>query len=110
MIDLTFPLTAEVFVAAQEKLAGCKLDRDLRVITIKWVDILNDVYAEALAGGADFYYGTLEILDNGLLEDANWPDVVQCLNALKVWCCKAHQQGVKDAGKAAAREEREVEA
>ena len=44
--DLSFPLTAEAYIAYQEAGAGCEFDKNMREAIEAWLPVFNNSYEE----------------------------------------------------------------
>lgn len=99
MKGITFPTTPGEFVNYQEQLMGKVLDDNQKEILIPYVEILNQIYADALEGDSAFLCDALKIADDLIAMYPSEGGLVYFMKSYKLWCACAYQQGVQDAEK-----------
>lgn len=99
MKGITFPTTPDEFISYQEQLMGKVLGDNPKDVLIPCAEILNQIYADALEGDSAFLYEALKVADDLIVSYPAEGGLVYFMKSYKLWCARAYQQGVQDAGK-----------
>lgn len=100
MKEIIFPATAEKFLAYQEKLAARPLSNNECEVTAVYLEILNDIYREAVEGSTALFETVVRTVKASISKYADNEALGRFMRAFFVWCDDAREQGCQDAEKA----------
>ena len=98
--DLSFPLTAEAYIAYQEAGAGWEFGKNMREAIEVWLPIFNDSYEEGKCGDRQALFDSIKSLDEFISRSKDEPILHDFLSVCKTWVCYAWTRGNDDARKA----------
>lgn len=100
-IELTFPVTAEAFIAYQEAVAGRAVAESEREALGEWVPVINNCFEAGAADNSDLMHAFLDQMGENIAQSVNNSAITKLLKSMRWWMCYAYQQGRRDAEEAA---------
>ena len=92
---IVFPVTAEEFIADQERIIGRALSEKEKAVTAEWVEAFNMNYNNGLKQDHKILEETLSKMDELIARREESPAVQTCLRASREWMIEAWRQGAE---------------
>ena len=95
---ITFPTTAEAFIADQERIIGRALSEKEKEVTTEWLKAISMSYEDGLKRDRAALEDSLEKMDELIAKRAGSPALQTCLRAARAWMIEAWRQGEESDG------------
>lgn len=90
---ISFPVTVEKFVAAQEQLIDRKLSEGEREVTTAWAEVFNLSYEDGLRQDRNTLAKDLDKLEELMVRHKDHAGVHKFAEACRAWIMEAWRQG-----------------
>ena len=92
---IVFPVTAEEFIADQERIIGRALSENEKAVTVAWLENIHCSYEGGLAGDIEALEWTLSKIDELIIKHYENQAIQTFLCGARKWIIEAWRQGAE---------------
>lgn len=92
---IVFPVTAEEFIADQERIIGRALSENEKAVTVAWLENIHCSYEDGLAGDIEALEWTLSKIDELIIKHYENQAIQTFLCGARKWMIEAWRQGAE---------------